>query len=180
MVVVASVSCIYGLGVPELYEASSLDLILGMVRAAPHAPVRGVRGCGERGLGGRGEGGTSIVVSGLFDESEDVVFGADFKASEKTFPTLERLCEIALAKTVDAHNISDVLAYAEAFNCEMLATYCKDFLFMNLDAVLAATRPRERSIMMYQTSVGMIGSENEEQVFDFNEEFLSFMDFNPL
>ena len=106
-----------------------------------------------------------------FDESEDVVFGADFKASEKTFPTLERLCEIALAKTVDAHNISDVLAYAEAFNCEMLATYCKDFLFMNLDAVLAATRPRERSIMMYQTSVGMIGSENEEQVFDFNEEF---------
>merc|ERR1711991_571180 len=109
---------------------------------------------------------------------EATAFGDNVKASGENFPTLERLCEISLAKTVDAHNVSDVLAYAEAFNCTMLATYCKDFLFMNLDAVLAATRPRERSIMMHETSIGMIGSENEEQVFDFNEEFFGSREKN--
>ena len=87
-----------------------------------------------------------------------------------TFPSLQSLCEASLAKLVDAHNFADILAYGEALNCTFLSNYCKKFLLLNLDAILAASRPRELGILRFQTSVGMIGSEHEEEVLEFFEE----------
>ena len=122
-------------------------------------------------------GGSDSSFSIIGGDGSGDVFDVDpitpVESSDQEVPTLERLCEITLAKTVDAHNIADILAYAEAFNCDLLATYCKDFLFLNMDAVFAAARPRELNILMYQTSVGLIGTEDEELIFNynFNKEF---------
>ena len=93
-----------------------------------------------------------------------------FMRASANFPSLQSLCEASLAKLVDAHNFADILAYGEALNCTFLSNYCKKFLLLNLDAILAASRPRELGILRFQTSVGMIGSEHEEEVLEFFEE----------
>ena len=84
-----------------------------------------------------------------------------------TFPSLQSLCEASLAKLVDAHNFADILAYGEALNCTFLSNYCKKFLLLNLDAILAASRPRELGILRFQTSVGMIGSSTRKKYWSF-------------
>ena len=83
----------------------------------------------------------------------------------------KKLCEVSLAKLVDAHNFADILAYGEAFNWSIAFKLLQGIFALNLDAILVAARPRELSILRFQTSVGMVGSEHEEQLFDFIEEY---------
>ena len=113
----------------------------------------------------------SVDINVTQDFEDDKSFGQHLGVKSRRVPSLQKLCEVSLAKLVDAHNFADILAYGEAFNCQLLSNYCKEFLLLNLDAILVAARPRELSILRFQTSVGMVGSEHEEQLFDFIEEY---------